>query len=230
MKSLFATLICVLPMFSETYISGSIISNSVISDGNMGEKGSGVVISKTIIPKTSFNKIHIDTVANIEIRHSSTNSIVVNTDDNLINKVSIYTKNSTLFIKIKGSINPSKGLFITVGSQYLKSLIVDGVSDITVSGYSLDSLSLNIDGASDILFNSNNINKLYINADGSYDVNLLNSKIKEAYIKADGSGDIKINISKYMDVSVVGTAEVKYIGNPKIKKYIDGVADLTQIR
>jgi len=225
MKSLFAILICTLPMFSETYISGS-----VISDGNMAEKGSGIVISKTIIPKTSFNKINIDTAADIVIKHSSTNGIVVKTDDNLIDKVSVYVKNSTLFIKMKGSINPSRGFIITINSQYLKSLTVDGASDITVDNYSLDSLSLNIDGASDILFNSNNINKLSINADGSYDINLLNSKVKNAYIKADGSGDIKINISKYMDVSVVGTAEVKYIGNPKIKKFIDGVADLTQIR
>jgi len=113
---------------------------------------------------------------------------------------------------------------------YLKRLIVDGAGDIIVRDYSLDSLSLNIDGASDILFNSNNINKLFINADGSYDINLLKSKVKDAYIKADGSGNIKINVSNYMDVSVVGTAVVKYIGNPKIKKFIDGVADLIQIR
>jgi len=230
MKSLFAILICTLPMLSETYISGSIISNSIISDGNMGEKGSGVIISKTVIPKTSFHKIHIDTVADIVIKHSSKNSIVVKTDDNLIDKVSIYVKNSTLFVKIKGSITPTKGLIITIGSQYLNSLTVDGASDITVVDYSLESLSLDIDGASDILFNSNNINKLSIDADGSYDINLLNSKVKDAYIKADGSGDIKINVSNYMDVSIVGTAEVKYIGNPKIKKFIDGVADLTQIR
>jgi len=219
MKSLFAILVCILPMYSETYISGSIIN-----------KGSGLITSKTIIPKTLFNKINIDTAADILIKHSSKNSIVVKTDDNLIDKVSVYVKNSTLFIKMNDSVNPSRGFIITISSQFLKSLTVNGVSDITVVNYSLDSLSLNIDGASDILFNSNNINKLYINADGSYDINLLNSKVKNAYIKADGSGDIKINISKYMDVSVVGTAEIKYIGNPKIKKYIDGVANLTQIK
>ena len=230
MKSLLAILICTLPMFSETYISGSVISNSVIIDGNKAEKGSGVVISKTIIPKTPFNKINIDSAADIVIKYSSKNSIVVKTDDNLIDKVSAYVRNSTLFIKMKGSVNPSRGVFVTISSQYLKSLIVDGAGDIIVRDYSLDSLSLNIDGASDILFNSNNINKLFINADGSYDINLLKSKVKDAYIKADGSGNIKINVSNYMDVSVVGTAEVKYIGNPKIKKFIDGVADLIQIR
>lgn len=230
MKSLFTILICTLPMFSETYISGSVISNSIISNGSMGEKGSGVIISKTIVPKTSFNKINIDTAADIMIKHSSKNSIIIKTDDNLIDKVSIYIKNSTLFIKVKGNLNPTRGLFINISSQYLKSLTVDGAADISVENYSLDSLSLNIDGASDILFNSNNINKLSINADGSYDINLLESKVKNAYIKADGSGDIKINVSNYMDVSVVGTAEVKYVGNPKIKKFVDGVADLTQIR
>ena len=112
----------------------------------------------------------------------------------------------------------------------LDELDIYGASDITVRDYQLNSLSLNIDGASDILFNSNKINRLNITADGSYDINLLKSVVESAYIKADGSGSIDINIEKYMDISVSGTVEVKYIGNPKIKKNIDGVAELIKIR
>ncbi len=230
MKSIFMMLICTLSMFSETYIFGSVISNSVINSANIGEEGSGVVVSKTIIPKSSFNQISIDTAGDIRIDNSSKNSIIVTTDDNLVEKVLVYVKNSTLFIKIKGSITPSKGLSIVINSQFLKKLIVDGASDITVRNYKLDNLSLNIDGASNILFKNNNFNKLHINADGSYDVNLLKSRVNSAYIKADGSGNIEINVKDYMDISVMGTTEVKYIGNPKIKKHIDGVAELIKIK
>jgi len=196
----------------------------------MGEKGSGVITNKTIIPKISFNKINIDIAGDIIIENSSKNTVFIKTDDNLIDKVLVYVKNNTLFIRIKGSINPSKGLFILINSSFLEKLTVNGASNTTVKNYELDNLSINVNGASDILFNSNNINRLYINANGSYDINLLKSRAKKAYIKANGSGNIEINVKEYMDISVMGTTEVKYIGNPKIKKYIDGVAELIKIK
>jgi len=226
MKSLFVMLIYTIFIFSDTYVSGNIIFNS----SNVGEKGSGMLINKTVIPKKMFNKINIDIASDIIINKSSKNRITIRTDDNLIDKVLVYVKDSTLFIKANGNFNPSKGLLITINSKLLDELDIYGASDITVRDYQLNSLSLNIDGASDILFNSNKINRLNITADGSYDINLLKSVIGSAYIKADGSGSIDINIEKYMDISVSGTVEVKYIGNPKIKKNIDGVAELIKIR
>ncbi len=230
MKSIFTILICTLSIFSKTYILDSTISNSIINSNNIGEKGSGKIVNKTVIPKTSFNKIAIDISANIIIRNSSKNNIYIRTDDNIIDKILVYVKNGTLFIATNNTINPTKKLSIIVNNHLLEKLTIDGASDITVKSYKLDALSIYIDGASDILFENNNINRLNINADGSYDINLLKSKVNKAYIKADGSGNIKINIKDYMDISIMGTVEIKYVGNPKIKKYIDGVADLIKIR
>jgi len=216
-------------LFSDTYISNSVITNSVIGDNSNIEKGSGKIITKDITPKASFNQIKIDIAGDIVINHSSKNSVIVETDENLINKVSAYVKNGVLFIKVNGSLNPSKRLLIKIGANSLKKLIVDGASDISVNNFILDKFYLDVDGASDIVVNSSKFNNLYINSDGSYDINLINSQAKNAYIKASGSGDIKINVLNYLDVSIDGTTDIKYSGNPRIKKYIDGVGELIHI-
>ncbi|MCH9739257.1 MAG: DUF2807 domain-containing protein [Epsilonproteobacteria bacterium] len=229
MKILFTILTCTLSLFAETYISGSIISNSVITDGNTVEKGSGKVVEKNITPDKPFNKITIDTAANITINNSSKNNISLKTDDNLIDNVLLDIKNNTLFIKTKGSVNPTKGLNITVNSKHLNHLSIDGAADVRVQGYRENSFSLFVDGACNVTFTSGTIQKLSIEADGSYDINLLKLNVKNAYIKAEGSGDIKLQVSDYLDVYLEDTVEVEYSGNPTIKKHIDDVADLTHI-
>jgi hypothetical protein len=145
--------------------------------------------------------------------------------------VSANVKNGILFIKLKGNLNPSKRLTIKINTNSfsLKKLIIDGASDVSIHNLVLNKFILDVDGASDIVFNSCKINNLYINSDGSYDIDILRNKIINAYINASGSGDIKINVLKYMNVKIDGTVDIKYSGNPKIKKYIDGVGDLIHI-
>ena len=209
MRSLFIMLICSLSMFAETYISGSVITNSVISGVNI-KKGSGLLVDKKIIPTKPFNSVTLDTVGDVTITHSPQNSITIRTDDNLIDNILLHVKDRTLFIEVKGSINPTKGLKISINSKFLNKLKVNGASDIIVKDYQLDSFSCEIDGTSNI--------------------DMLDSVVKDADITVDGSADIRINVSRKMRLSVDGTAEIKYRGNPKIEKDIDGVADIIHIK
>ena len=210
MRSLFIMLIYSVSMFAQTYISGSIITNSTISGNNMVKKGSGILIDTRVNPQKSFNKITLDTVGNVTINYSSKNSISIRTDDNIIDNILVYVKNRTLFIEIKGSVNPTKGIEISINSRLLDKLIVKGTSDIVIKDYKLDNFLCQIDGVSNI--------------------DLLDTTIKNADIRVDGTGDIKINVTQKLNISIDGTAEVRYRGNPKIKKEIDGVADLIHIK
>ena len=210
MRGLFLILIYSVSMFAQTYISGSVITNSTISGANMGKKGSGILIEKRINPKKSFNKISLDTVGDIIINHSSKNSISIRIDDNLIDNILVYVKNRTLFIKIRGSINPTKGIKISIDSRLLDELLIDGTSDIVIKGYRLNDFLCKIDGVSNI--------------------DMLDSRVENANIRVDGSGSIKINVTKKLNISIDGTADILYRGNPKVEKEIDGVADIVHIK
>jgi hypothetical protein len=210
------------------HITNSVITDSVIG-GNVGDGGSGVSANRRVYPKKSFNKIAINVPADITINHSSKNSINIETDENLIDKISFYIQNGTLFFKMKGNINSTTGLNIAINSRYLKRLNVNSASDIEINNFSLKKLYLNINSATDIKFNSANINNLYIDADGSYDIDLSDSRVRNAHIRANGSGDITLNVSHYLDVFLSGSTDVKYMGNPRVKKFIEGSSDLTKI-
>lgn len=210
MRSLFIMLIYSLSIFAETYISGSIITNSNISGYNMVKKGSGILINRTVNPTKSFNKINLDTVGDIVINHSLKDSISIRTDNNLIDNILFYIENRTLFIKIKGSINPTQGLKITINSRLLDKLMVNGTSDIVIKDYQLDNFLCKTDGVSNI--------------------DMLDSTIKNADIQVDGTGTIKVNVTQKLKISIDGTAEIRYRGNPKIEKEINGVADIVHIK
>jgi len=228
MKFLHILLLFTISSFAETYISGSVINNSVIGDNNFKNRGSGVIVSKNI-STSSFNKIDIDIPAKIDINRAEERNILLKTDNNLINKIKVYVKGTTLFIRTKGSFQSTKDITIVINNPNLKSLIVDGASTINIDGYKEKSISIIVDGSTDIYFKSGNFNTLSLKADGSYDINLLNIEIKNAKIRAEGAGDIKVNVSNYLDIDLEGSVDVKYSGNPKLKKRVKDVADLTHI-
>ncbi len=231
MKLLLSILVCTSSMFAQNYIFNSVVTNSNIGDStNIKGKGSGEIVTKNITLKKSFNAININTAGDISIHKSSRNRVSIQTDKNLINKCSTYIENGILFIKTKGNFISSHGLKIDIDSSNLNKLTIVGASNVKVKNYNIDNLTLNIHGSSDVYLNSNSINRLNIDADGSYDINLLNSKVKEATIRASGSGDIKIDVSNSLNVYIDGTTDIKYRGNPKISKEINGVADLIKMK
>ena len=228
MKILPILMLFAISSFAETYISGSVITNSVINDGGADHKGSGVITSKNITA-LSFNKIDIDIPADVTIDRADSQKISIKTDKNIIEKIKIYVKQNTLFIRAKGSFQSSRGINITLSNPHLNRLTIDGASTIKLNGFNEKSFTLTLDGASDVSFHNGNFDNFFIKADGSYGVDLENVNIKKAKIKAEGSGDIKVNVSNYLQVDLKDTVEVKYLGHPKIKKSIKDVSELIHI-
>ena len=215
--------------FSETIISNSIIINSTINNENFNHKQSSANISSKKIPISPFDKIDIDTSADVTIHYAKRREVILEMESNLMNKVKIYVKKDILFIRTEGSFQSTTGIKIFINNPNLKSLIVNGASTIKINGYNEERFSLILEGSSDIYFGSGSFNNFSIDAEGSYDINLLKVHIKKTNIKADGAGDIQVNISDALNVDLEGSVEVKYRGNPKIKKTLKDVSELTPI-
>ena len=229
MKILSLFLTCTLSMFAETYISSSIISNSIITGDSSREKGSGISATKNITLSSSFNKINIDIPANLTVNKKTKTSIALTTDDNLLDAIRFNVQNSTLFIQAKGGLHSSSGINIHINNPHLIALNIDGASDINIKGFYEKNFNLLVDGASDVSFSVGKIGNLSLKADGSYDINLIQLDIQRAKIRAEGAGNINIKVTDYLDVKLEDTVEMHYRGNPKIKKQIKDIAELTPI-
>ena len=229
MKTFTFFILLTLFSFSETIISNSIIINSTINDKNFNHKKISTNISSKNIPISSFDKIDIDTPADVTINYAKRREVVLEMESNLMERVKIYVKKDTLFIRTEGSFQSTTGIKIIINNPNLKSLIIDGASTININGYNEERFSLLLDGSSDIYFGSGSFDNFSIDAEGSYDINLLKVTIKKTKIRADGAGDIQVNVSDTLNVELEGSVEVKYLGNPKIKKTVKDVSELTPI-
>jgi len=228
MKNLYTILALTLSLFSETNFSSTVISNSIITNGTQGTRGSAIVGTKTIQTEI-FHKIHIDIPATLIIRKASKRDISLKTDNNLLKSIGFDVKKETLFINAKESFNARSGITITIMNPHLTSLIADGAVDINIKGYKENEFDLVVDGTGDFIFASGKFEKLSIKADGSYTIDLTGTEVDEATIVAKGSGDIKIDVENYLNVDLEDTVEVRYGGNPKIKKQVSDIADLIHI-
>ncbi|MCK4442524.1 MAG: DUF2807 domain-containing protein [Sulfurovaceae bacterium] len=222
MKKYFTLCVIVFFAYGQDYsfISGSTIINSNIGEAHFAK--TKVVKDKTI-PKENFNQITVSGAFQITVNSKLENSFILETNKEFIKNISFNINNSNLDIKmVENIINPIK-LNITINAKSLNTLKVNGASTIIVNNFRKDEFKLSVDGASTVIFNNGVFNNFFINSDGSYDINLLKSKIKNANIDADGSGIIKLNVIDYLKAKLDGTVDVKYHGNPKIKKDIKSI-------
>lgn len=229
MKILSLFLTCTLSMFAETYISSSVISNSIITGDSTREKGSGIGATKNITLSSPFNKINIDIPANLTVDKKAETVITLTTDDNLLDAIIFNVQSNTLFIQAKGGFHSRSGINIHINNPHLSALDVDGASDIHIEGFHEKNFTLTVDGASDVSFSLGKIENLSLKADGSYDINLIELDIQKAKVRAEGAGNINIKVTDYLDVKLEDTVEMHYSGNPKIKKQIKDIAELTPI-
>lgn len=218
MKSIFTILIVTISAFAVNIHS------------HFGIKGSGEIVTKEKNSTQNFIKVSSDLSANMVIKSSNHNYIKVQTDKNIIDKITLYIKHNTLFVSANDSIAPTK-LNIIIGMVDLQEIRAYGALDIKTKNFKIDNLLLDINGASTLNFYNTKIKTLYIKADGTFNVFFKRDSIAEnTYIDADGAGDLILNIKKFLKLKVSGAISIKYSGSPKIEKDIDGVANITKLK
>jgi len=217
MKLIFTMFIATIFMFGDSY--------SV----NFGVKGSSNIVKKVKDPAPKFEKVSIDLAIDVKIIKSNRNLIVLETDDNIIDKINLFIRHNTLFISSNDSIVPTK-LSVLMGMKSLKEIRAYGASNIKIDKFNLDKLILDINGASDVTFINTNMKDLIVRADGTFRVEFDKSSVADSvYIRADGAGDLLLSVKSMLGVDVAGAVNVKYRGNPKIEKSISGVASLAKV-
>ncbi|MBE0650158.1 MAG: DUF2807 domain-containing protein [Bacteroidales bacterium] len=206
----------------------------LISSGNIFAKeimprifGSGHVIkSSQSLP--AFDKISAHGIDHITILKSDKgqNSLIIETDDNLMPYIHYNVKDGVLNFYYK-DIKPTKLRFYILVSG-LKEIKASGASELR-TGDSLtgDSFVVKASGASQIRLNTNfkNINleasgaadvsltgtcqTLIASLSGAADLKAVKIKMDSAYVKASGAATARVNVSKYLNKNVSGVADVK---------------------
>jgi len=183
---------------------------------------------------TNFTEVEIGSVFDFEIKQSSSYSINVTADDNVMDYVQVSQDGQTLKIRLgRVSILGPVTLRALVTMPQLHGLTASGASrgtvsdfsssedlDITVSGASTvtgditaGNVEFGISGASTIQLEGS-ANDIDANVSGASHLNLDNFIVNNADINFSGASSGTVNLNGRLDANLSGASRLWYIGEP----------------
>lgn len=207
-----------------------------------GIKGNGnvVKIEKEI---GAFSELEVKGVFDIILTQGDNEKIEIETDENLIDIVSVVNENNRLIIDFKKGkrVRKSTKFNIYVTLKDLTSIEMEGVGDLKNNGIlNLKTLTLINTGVGDVDLNINS-SILNINNSGVGDVNLLGSashliidnsgvgdiqaesfKAKDVKLNNSGVGDAIVYASENINITAGGVGDVEFYGSPQQKHISKG--------
>ena len=213
-----------------------VIAGNSAYAGLFGEDGSGDVITKDATLKGSFNKVALKGSGNIFVTQGDSESLKIETDDNLMDKILYEVEGSTLLIGTKSNISPTKlNFYVTLkdaegfkvtGSGDVKlqntiradklALVIQGSGDVK-GEVDCTNLKCEVSGSGDIEV-SGKADNTKIEISGSGDVDAGDLKTNWCEIGIFGSGDCMVDVKDELYVDIFGSGDVVYAGDPPTKE------------
>ncbi|KQW87288.1 hypothetical protein ASC94_28235 [Massilia sp. Root418] len=197
-----------------------------------------------------FSGLALALPGDAEVRLGNTDSIIVETDDNLQALVETVVENETLrvrpvkrnmrldtrnmkiIVQAKSLERISVGGSGTVDAENLKganlTFDVGGSGSINVRGMESESVSVAL-GGSGSLKASGNTERLKVSIGGSGKVNIGQLAARDASVSIGGSGQATVWAKQSLNLSVAGSGDVGYYGDPQISKSIMGSGSVKRL-
>lgn len=184
------------------------------------------------------------------ITQTDSESLMIEAEDNIMDKIKVETANTKLTIGFKDATNisPTKPIKYNLSVKNLNSVELSGSGDITMSSLKTGALKASISGSGSVVIDSISADSLDasvsgsgnmaisgtvpaetvdISGSGSFNGNRL--ECKEAKVTMDGSGTISLRVNNKLDVDIPGSGTVNYLGDPKVTQNISGSGRVNKI-
>lgn len=186
----------------------------------------------------------------INFSKSSDSKVDIFTDSNISPLVVTNVEDESLNIGISNDqcYTTANPIELTLTAPEIRNITFNG--DGSIDGHSIiqDLIYFNISG-SIILNTSIEVNSVELYLDGSEDANLIGSAVdailetngtgsilapglvvEDCFITTTGTGDVRIHVNGLLDVTIAGTGNVYYSGNPEtINSDITGTGELIKV-
>lgn len=188
-----------------------------------------------------FSKLSLNIPAHVSILVSDSNSAVIVAQENIVESIELKAKNRTLVIQSDRLLKSTKPIEILITCTRLEGLEINGSGKIVIiNSYRTQRANYTINGSGDIeakviakeikskingsgdlhLFGQTQNHKIQIN--GSGDLKAKNLISNNCNITINGSGNADLSVLEKLDVSIVGSGDITYLGDPVIESNITG--------
>jgi hypothetical protein len=211
-------------------------------------KGNGVKRSE---PRnvSDFTGIAMSVPGHLDVRLGPTESITVESDENILPLIETTVSRGTLHIRTaRGKDIDPQVLRIVVQARQLDSLSLGGSGSISGDGLRAASLKVDLGGSGSVSLQRADFNELSVSVGGSGRVNLggrattlkvsvagsgnvaaASLQADEAKVSIAGSGLATVSARSSLRVSIAGSGSVRYQGDPKLERSIAGSGDVQRI-
>ncbi len=224
--------------------------NITYNTGSNAIEGSGAIADRTEeLPSFSQLKIDDDLIATVRIRQGANSNILINGDDNIINKIKWESEGEELELGISDHANLQfkSNLIIIVTTPKISEVKMGALSKVSVDNkVETPDFRLRVEGAGSFIADSLYVQNLDCSMEGIGKITLGGKanrasmklegagKIEASELKTDsltaklqGVGSIKCNPIAFLDASLDGVGKITYKEEPKTKKTsINGMGKL----
>jgi hypothetical protein len=186
-----------------------------------GVEGSGVGATQTrTLPP--FTAIDLAGASDITVRVGAKQTVVVQADDNLINRIKTVVRHGVLVVSERGSFARDLPMSVEVTVPSLDSTRLIGSGMISVEGVHTRKFTAELAG-SGMLTISGTVDQLEARLAGSGTMQLGRLAARSVTASVPGSGRLEVQATQTLDASIPGSGAIVYIGHPKtLKQAISG--------
>lgn len=187
------------------------------------------------IEYTDFTAVNISPAFKVEIKQSSSYSIIIKADEQNFDNIKVTKTGNTLTIGIEPAINVSNPTLIAeITMPNLVELVLSGASRGTIEGFSSsESFVVKLLGASRLEMQDINVgdinvelsgastlngegggNDLVLLVAGASNLDLTNFPVTNGDLSVSGASQATVNLDGTLDAMVSGASTVYYIGEP----------------
>ena len=193
--------------------------------------GSGNIVEREIDVQ-DFDKVEVIGEGIIIIEQGDTESLVIETDDNLLEYITASVSNNKL--KIEKIVDdgydlvPTDSIYYHLKIKNIEELSLLGAVKVNCDSLQISRLNLDMSGVADVEL-SGEVESLDISVDGVGDLKGRDLLSTQCSISGTGTANITISVSKILDISFQGIGSIKYIGDPEINQDVSALVQIEKI-
>lgn len=192
-----------------------------------GIEGSGNVVTE---PRevSGFDQILLSGSGTVIVEVTGTESLTVETDDNLLSELETEVDDSRLELRARRNIDPSEDVVYTITAASLEGVAISGSGTIVISGVDGSGFSAEISGSGSVSVEGSVSDELTVEISGSGEFDGEDLVATTGTVEVSGSGSAVVNVTDDLAVSISGSGDVEYLGSPSVDVDKSGSGTVTQ--
>ncbi|MGE5314858.1 MAG: head GIN domain-containing protein [Acidobacteriota bacterium] len=190
--------------------------------------GSGHLVTQTK-SLGSFDGIRIKTMGSVYLTQGEDESVRIEADDNIMDRVIAENHGGTLTVGLKDGSYSDVTLRVYVTTKRLRSIAIDGAGSFECrSPITTPSLDCSVSGAGSIELRGS-CDEFECTINGAGNISAKDLAVHSCRAELNGAGHCSITVTEKLDASVSGIGAITYYGNPPVvHSHVSGIGAVSK--